>query len=161
MKKVIGKYREFAKRINPQVKVRKGAEWCCYQGIEELEVPQLASDEGLQSFLDTIKKQLCKMNKLEVFDKYDDFIWCFLHEMGHLCKPKRYHDLIIRKLIDGMSLLGMEKTAKFFYYRLKEEKTATAWACQFVVDNPELVAKYNWELVKSYKRYFKSLGLTN
>ena len=44
MRKVIGKYREFAKRINPQVKVRKGADWCCYQGIEELEVPQLASD---------------------------------------------------------------------------------------------------------------------
>ena len=29
MKEVIGKYREFARRVNPDIKVIKGSEWCC------------------------------------------------------------------------------------------------------------------------------------
>ena len=160
MKEIIGKYREFAKRINPNIKVIKGSEWCCYSDSREIEVPQIVGDNSIAAFMSTIEKQLAKSGNQALINKYDDFIWCFMHEMGHLCKPKKYKDKLVRNAIDRISLLGFSSIARFLYYRLKEEKTATEWACDYVINNQKLVAKYNWEIVKRYKKYYKNMNLT-
>lgn len=161
MKEIIGKYREFAKRINPDIKVIKGSEWCCYNDSREIEVPRMVVDNSLKDFIDTIEKQLEKSGHRNLIYKYDDFIWCFLHEMGHLCKPKKYKDRLVRNLLDNLNMIGFNnKIINFFYYRLKEEKTATKWACDYVINNQKLVAKYNWEIVRRYKKYYKNMNLT-
>ena len=76
-----------------------------------------------------------------------------------LCKPKKYKDKLMRNAIDKISLLGFGSIAKFLYYQLKEEKTATKWACDYVINNQKLVAKYNWEIVRRYKKYYKNMNL--
>ena len=108
MKEIIGKYREFAKRINPDIKVIKGSEWCCYSDSREIEVPRIVVDNSLKDFIDTIEKQLEKSGHRNLIYKYDDFIWCFLHEMGHLCKPKKYKDGLIRNLLDNLNMIGFK-----------------------------------------------------
>lgn len=160
MKEIIGKYREFAKRINPDIKVIKGNEWCCYSSTREIEVPRIVADNTLANFMSTIEKQLAKSGNQALINKYDDFVWCFLHEMGHLCKSKKYNDTVIRKLLDNLSVIGFNnKIVNFFYYRLKEERTATKWACDYVINNQKMVTKYNWEIVKRYKKYYKNMNL--
>lgn len=159
MKDIIGKYREFARRVNSDVKVIKGNDWCCYSNTLEIEVPKIVVDNSIKDFISTIEKQLEKSGNQALINKYDDFIWCFLHEMGHLCKPKKYKDRLIRGTLEKISDLGFNKIANFFYYRLKEEKTATKWACDYVINNQKLVAKYNWEIVRRYKKYYKNMNL--
>lgn len=160
MKEVLGKYREFARQINPKVTVGKGKEWCCYSDTKKIEVPQIVTDETVGDFMETIEKQLAKSGNEKLINKYDDFIWCFLHEMGHLCKPKTYNDRFLRKTLDNLNILGFNKIANFFYYRLREERTATEWACNYVIHHPKTVSKYNWEIVRRYKKYYKSMNLT-
>lgn len=161
MKEIIGKYREFAKRINPDIKVIKGNEWCCYSSTREVEVPRIVVDDNLADFMSTIEKQLTKSGNQALINKYDDFVWCFLHEMGHLCKPKKYNDGLQRALLNRVNELWgkTNKVVNFFYYRLKEERTATKWACDYVINNQKLVAKYNWEIVRRYKKYYKNMNL--
>ncbi len=158
-KEVLGKYREFAKQINPKVKIVKGTDWCCYSDTLEIEVPQLVPDNSISDFMITVEKQLDKIGKKYLLDIYDDFIWCFMHEMGHLCKPKKYHDRFIRNTLDKISQLGFTSISKFFYYRLKEEKTATIWACNYVNQNQKLISKYNLEIVRRYKKFYKSMNI--
>ena len=160
MKEVLGKYREFAKRINPNIKVVKGKEWCSYPYMKKMEVPRLMEDDPVGDFLQTIEKQLEKTGHQDLLNRYDDFMWCFLHEMGHLCKPKTYDDSISRAILNKINKMGFNKLANTFYYRLKEERTATKWACDYVINNQKMVMKYNWELVQRYKKYYKSMNLT-
>lgn len=159
MKDIIKKYREFARRVNPDIKVIKGSNWCCYHNTYEIEIPCIIADSSIVDFMSTVEKQLAKSGNQHLTQRYDDFIWCFLHEMGHLCKSKTYNNKIVRKFSNTLSLLGLHKIAKFFYYRLKEERVATKWACDYVINNPKIVTKYNWELVRRYKKYYKNMNL--
>lgn len=159
MKDIIKKYREFVKRINPDIKVIKGFDWCCYNNTKEIEIPQLVTDNSLADFISTVEKQLAKTGNQALVKKYDDFIWCFLHEVGHLSKGKKYKDQVLRKFLDTLNIIGCKKIAKALYYRLKEEQTATEWACNYVINNQKLVAKYNWELIRRYKKYYKNIGM--
>ena len=160
MKEIIEKYREFAHKVNPDIEVTEGGDWCCYSNTREIEIPQIMSSENVADFMLTVKKQLAKSGNEKLVDKYEDFIWCFLHEMGHLCKPKKYKDRLIRHTLDFISLAGFTKISKFFYYRLREEKTATKWACDYVIQNQNIVNQYNWEIVQKYIKFYQNLGIT-
>lgn len=159
MEDIIKKYNEFAHKVSPDIEVIEGCDWCCYSDLYEIEVPQIIPTDSIKDFMLTVKKQLAKSGNENLAERYEDFIWCFLHEVGHLCKPKKYKDKLIRHTLDFISLTGFTNISKFFYYRLKEEKTATEWACDYVIQNQNIVNKYNWEISQEYIKFYQKMDI--
>ena len=139
MKKVLNKYREFARYINKEIKVKKDSEWLSYVEDKQIGIPRAETEEGQQAFRNSIIKALPADRKEEI-DIIPDFAWSFLHEVGHIQKGKSLANLI--------------------YFNLKEEKQATKWATDYVINNEEVVIKFSNELIKAYKRYYKTMNLT-
>lgn len=159
MKKVLNKYREFARYIDKEIKVKKDSQWLSYVEDKQIGIPRAETEEGEQAFRQSIIKALPN-DKKEVIDIIPDFAWSFLHEVGHIEKGRRVNDTITRGLANACGKLGLSRLANLIYFNLKEEKQATKWATNYVINNEEVVIKFSNELVKTYKRYYKSLNLT-
>lgn len=158
MKKVLNKYREFARYINKEIKVKKDSEWLSYVEDKQIGIPRAESVEGEQEFRKSIIKAL-PSDKKDVIDIIPDFAWSFLHEVGHIEKGRRINDTITRGLANACGRIGLSRLANLIYFNLKEEKQATKWATDYVINNEEVVIKFSNELIKAYKRYYKTMNL--
>jgi hypothetical protein len=159
MKKVLNKYREFARYINKEIKVKKDSDWVSYPELKLVGVPQLMEDDGKNAFMSSVLKALPAKQK-EIINIIPDFTWFFLHEMGHLQKGSTINDKITRGLANACGRMGLSRLANLIYFNLKEEKQATKWATDYVINNEEVVIKFSNELIKAYKRYYKTMNLT-
>ena len=158
MKKVLNKYREFARYIDKEIKVKKDSQWLSYVEDKQIGIPRAETEKGEQAFRQSIIKALPN-DKKEVIDIIPDFAWSFLHEVGHIEKGRRVNDTITRGLANACGRLGLENLANLIYFNLKEEKQATKWATNYVINNEEVVIKFSNELVKTYRRYYKTMNL--
>ena len=158
MKKVLNKYREFARYIDKEIKVKKDSQWLSYVEDKQIGIPRAETEEGEQAFRQSIIKALPN-DKKEVIDIIPDFAWSFLHEVGHIEKGRRVNDTITRGLANACGKLGLSRLANLIYFNLKEEKQATKWATNYVINNEEVVIKFSNELIKTYKRYYKTMNL--
>ena len=159
MKRVLNKYREFARYINKEIKVKKDSEWLSYVEDKQIGIPRAESEEGEQAFRNSVIKALPN-DKKEMIDIIPDFAWSFLHEVGHIEKGRRINDTITRGLANACGKIGLSRLANLIYFNLKEEKQATKWATDYVINNEEVVIKFSNELIKVYKRYYKTMNLT-
>ena len=159
MKRVLNKYREFARYINKEIKVKKDSEWLSYVEDKQIGIPRAESVEGEQEFRKSIIKALPN-DKKDVIDIIPDFAWSFLHEVGHIEKGRRINDTITRGFANACGRMGLSHLANLIYFNLKEEKQATKWATNYVINNEEVVIKFSNELIKAYKRYYKTMNLT-
>ena len=103
-KKVIMKYREIARYVNPEIKVQKDSEWLSYIEDKIIGVPMAESEEGQEEFNKSIYKAL-PSDKKELIDIIPDFMWSFLHELGHIQKGKRYFDTPQRAITKGQAVV--------------------------------------------------------
>jgi len=158
MKKVLNKYREFARYIDKEIKVKKDSQWLSYVEDKQIGIPRAETEEGEQAFRNSIIKALPN-DKKNVIDIIPDFAWSFLHEVGHIEKGRRVNDTITRGLANACGKLGLSRLANLIYFNLKEEKQATKWATNYVINNEEVVIKFSNELIKTYRRYYKTINL--
>lgn len=85
---------------------------------------------------------LCKRYGLK---EYDMATMTILHELGHHntgYNTSAISDLIdraLRRLVNIMPCYNKfeQVLCYWFYQRIPQEKMATKWACQFVIDNPQ------------------------
>ena len=158
MKCVLNKYREMARHINKKIKIQKDTDWLSYQNEKIIGIPRAVAEQGEKEFLQSIEKQLPAEEK-DLINIIPDFMWSFLHEVGHIEKGTIYHDSLIRGFANMLGRLGLYRIANAIYFNLKEEVTATKWAVDYAISHKDLVGKYSWELCKTYKRYYKSMNL--
>lgn len=158
MRKVLKAYTSLAHYVNKDIKVIKGTtDWCSYPELCQVEVPQLVTEQGTQAFLNSIAQQL-PADKQELVNIIPDFMWSFLHEIGHIqCKHNSRADVPIRGLVNIISKLGWEKMANKIYFNLKEEKQATKWAVDFVMLEPQAVEDFTKKILKRYEKYYKKV----
>ena len=158
MKKILMKYREIARYVNPEIKVQKDSEWLSYVDLKTIGIPQMVTEQGEQEFLDSVKKQL-PQDKKDLINIIPDFMWSFLHELGHIEKEKYYFDTPQRTIANFLCKHGLECIGNIIYFNLKEERKATEWAVKYALKNTQVVIKFSYELDKTYRRYYKTLGL--
>lgn len=156
MKKVLNKYRQVAKYIDREIKIKKGNEWACYVEDKIITIPQIESEEGNAEFRKSIEKILPITLEIDIIS---DEMWSLLHEVGHIQKGKRYNDNIIRGLANIFSKLSLNRLANAIYFNLKEEKEATQWAVNYVNKNVNIVQRFDRELGKTYRNFFRSMNL--
>ena len=160
MKRILNKYREFARYIDKDIKVKQDKEqWLSYVDKKLVCVPQLALEESDKHFMLSVKRALPKDQK-ELVDIIPEITWSFLHEIGHTQKGLGFLYYVKQDLA---SLLWKFKPTQWLgniiYFRIKEEKQATKWATDYVTNNLEVVIKFTNELSKAYQSHFKSMGL--
>lgn len=158
MKKILMKYREIARYVNPEIKVQKDSEWLSYVEDKIIGVPAIETEEGQEEFNKSVYKAL-PQDKKELFDIIPDFMWSFLHELGHIEKGRRYWDTPQRELANFLCIHGITFLGNIIYFNLKEERKATQWAVKYAIENTEVVIKFSNELEKTYRRFYKSLNL--
>ena len=159
MKNVMKKYLDFAVMVNSDISVIQGSyDWGCYPEDYIIEIPQLVTEQGLQNFLNSIKKQLPK-NKKNLINIIPDFMWSFLHEIGHIQHQHTVENSILRNIADYLGHKGFDTLSSLIYFNLKEEKQATQWAVDFTLHNYKLVKKYSKKIGNSYQKYYQKMGL--
>lgn len=157
MRKVLKAYTSLAHYVNKDIKVIKGTtDWCSYPELCQVEVPQLVTEQGEQAFLDSVARQL-PADKQELVDIIPDFMWSFLHEIGHIQCKHNVDNYVIRGFVNIISKLGWEKMANKIYFNLKEEKQATKWAVDFVMLEPQAVEDFTKKILKRYEKYYKKV----
>jgi len=157
MKQVLKSYKMLAHYVNKDIQIVKGTtEWCCYPELCQVEIPQIVAEQGEQAFLNSVACQL-PTNQQELINIIPDFMWSFLHEIGHIECEHTANNQITRNFINFISKIGWEKMANKLYFNLKEEKQATKWAVDFVINNYETIENYTNKIIKKYKKYYKKV----
>lgn len=150
MKKLLNKYRELAKKINGDIRVCKSNYWWSLVEDKKVGVIKLKEELGDEPFLASIEKIL-PQDKKYLIKKIPNYMWSFLHEIGHIEKGERINDNLIRDLANGLSKLGFRKIADLIYFNMKEEKLATQWAVNYVIQNEQFVNRY----CKQFNKIFR------
>lgn len=156
VRKLCRQWTKFARKIDNKISVNIiNGDWGAYRSLMLIDIPLAEPEQSKKAFEETIKKELEKIGYSFIYNDFEDYVWSFLHECGHLCKPKVYRDAVYRRFADLCGSLGMEKIANKIYFNLKEEKTATAWACKFAVDNYEMLLAEQRKIFYTYQNFFK------
>ena len=157
MKKILSKYAELGRTVSKRLKVKKGDSFYCYPQCNEIHIPMVWNEEQTKHFIDNIKT---KYNP-EWVDQIDDYIWCFLHELGHIEMDRFYiSDMLFRPILVFFANLSfMTKLVDTLYYKLPKETDATDWAIHYVNKNFKQLLKFQKELRRVYIRYYKSTGM--
>lgn len=166
--KLINNYRQFAKTIDTNTNVYiTNDTWYCEPENNEIFVFNPNKDTNKKvwnDFLNSIEIKLNKNNK-HLIKTIPSFMWCFLHEMGHLQTEKKIYNILLpyRKITDFLSYHFASKsnfidrlTTKM-YYNMIDEKKATQWAIDFATKNELQVIKQSKEIQKIYKKYFHKI----
>lgn len=157
MKKILSKYAELGKRVSKGLKVKRGDDFYCYPQDNQIFIPMIWNGKDVKHFINDIKK---RYNPLWV-DKIDDYVWCFLHELGHIkTDTNNIVDILCRPILVFLANLSfVPNLIQTLYYKLPNEKQATDWAINYVNEHFHEVMKFQKELRKVYIRYYKSTGV--
>lgn len=121
-------------------------------------IPKNALEDTDKKFMLTVKKSLPKEFKYLV-NIIPEIVWSFLHEIGHIEKGERINDDLIRAFADGCGSRGWSFLGDLIYFNLREEKQATKWATDYVINNLEVVIKFTNDLAKTYNGRMETLEL--
>lgn len=163
--KLINNYRQFAKTIDTNTDVYiTNDTWYCEPENNEIFVFNPNKDTNKKiwnDFLNSVEIKLNKNNK-HLIKTIPGFMWCFLHEMGHLQTEKKIYKILIpyRKITDFLSYHFasksnfIDKLTTKMYYNMIDEKKATQWAVDFATRNELQVIRQSKQIQKIYKKYF-------
>lgn len=160
MKRVLRKYKQLANAIDKEIKVKKtSCEWYCLPVEKKIFIPQLASETSDIAFLKSIEKRL-PTNKKELLEEFPVWVWAFLHEIGHI-QHKHTKQIIMGEIVANfLGRLGCYKLANLIYFNIKQEKQATQWAVDYIIQNEDFVYNQAMEIYKAYKKYYKKLKIS-
>ena len=159
MKVVLNKYREFARYIDREIKVKKGSiEWSTIPLYKQIEIPKAIDETSEILFLQSVEKKLPD-NYKNLVNEFPSYTWSFLHEVGHIECNHIQGNSVFRIFANFIGSLGFAKIANSIYFKLKEERQATEWAINYAIHNTNIVRKFTNELQKVYCRYYKSMNL--
>jgi hypothetical protein len=111
-----------------------------------------------KDFMLTVKKSLPKEFKYLV-DIIPELVWSFLHEIGHIEKGNAINDDFIRGIANYCGSKGWSFLGNLIYFNLREEKQATKWATDYVINNLEVVIKFTNDLAKTYGGKLQTIEL--
>ena len=159
MKKVLRKYREIAKKIDKDIRVKKGFDnWLCWVEDKIIEVARIETERGEKAFRKSVIKRLPKEHK-DLINIISNEMWSFLHEVGHIEKGRRYWDTPQRTIAEFLCRHNLDLLGDLIYFNMKEERKATEWAVRFAIENTDFCLQYTYELCRAYKNYYQSMGL--
>ena len=88
---------------------------------------------------------MSRVNRLYPDIHADEFLWSFLHEVGHI---ETINTLDDDELYFSKTQKKNENITNEVYYELPDEFAATEWAANYMRENTEKVAKF-WNEVQS------------
>lgn len=150
MKKLLNKYRELAKIIDKDIRVCKSTYWWSLVEDKKIGIIKAKEEQGDEPFIASIERIL-PQDKKYLIKTIPTYMWSFVHEIGHIKKGKRINDDFIRTLANTLAKKGFHKIADLIYFNMKEEKLATQWAVNFVIQNEQLVKRYCKKLEAIYR----------
>lgn len=163
--KLINNYRNFANTIDNSVDVYLTEEtWYCEPENREIFVFNPNKDTNQKhwnDFLQSVEIKLNKNNK-HLMKTIPAFMWCFLHEMGHIQTEKKIYCILLpyRKITDFLSYHFasksklIDKLTTKMYYGMLDEVKATQWAVDYATKNELHIIRQSKEILKIYKKYF-------
>ena len=101
-------------------------------------VSLVVSEKNSSSFMS-------RVNRLYPDIHADEFLWSFLHEVGHI---ETINTLDDDELYFSKTQKKNENITNEVYYELPDEFAATEWAANYMRENTEKVAKF-WNEVQS------------
>ena len=122
MKKVLRKYREIAKKIDKDIRVKKGFDnWLCWVEDKIIEVARIETERGEKAFRKSVIKKLPKEHK-DLINIISNEMWSFLHEVGHIEKGRRYWDTPQRTIVEFLCRHNLDLLGDLIYFNMKEER---------------------------------------
>lgn len=110
----------------------------CLTTSNVIAVSLVVSEKHSSSFMS-------RVNRLYPDIHADEFLWSFLHEVGHI---ETIDDLDDDELYFSETQKKNENITNEVYYELPDEFAATEWAANYMRENTEKVAKF-WSEVQS------------
>lgn len=159
MDKITKIYQRIARQVNPNIKChRSTTTWCCIPAHNIVYIPRFENNNDLAT-------ANCRLSILSALPRANRGLintlplelWSFYHELGHIqLQHTANNDKLLRELANFLSKHGDIKNSSKIYYNLKQEKQATQWAVDYIVNNLDTVTK-DWEKVEkvTYQTYSK------
>ena len=110
----------------------------CLIASNVIAVSLVVSEKNSSSFMG-------RVNRLYPDIHADEFLWSFLHEVGHI---ETINTLDDDELYFSKTQKKNENITNEAYYELPDEFAATEWAANYMRENTEKVAKF-WNEVQS------------
>ena len=110
----------------------------CLTVSNVIAVSLVVSEKNSSSFMS-------RVNRLYPDIHADEFLWSFLHEVGHI---ETINTLDDDELYFSKTQKKNENITNEVYYELPDEFAATEWAANYMRENTEKVAKF-WNEVQS------------
>ena len=110
----------------------------CLIASKVIAVSLVVTEKNSSSFMS-------RVNRLYPDIHADEFLWSFLHEVGHI---KTIDTLDDDELYFSKTQKKNENITNEVYYELPDEFAATEWAANYMRENTEKVAKF-WNEVQS------------
>ena len=110
----------------------------CLIASNVIAVSLVVSEKNSSSFMS-------RVNRLYPDIHADEFLWSFLHEVGHV---ETINTLDDDELYFSKTQKKNENITNEVYYELPDEFAATEWAANYMRENTEKVAKF-WNEVQS------------
>ena len=114
------------------------ADFYCLTASNVIAVSLVVSEKHSSTFMS-------RVNRLYPDIHADEFLWSFLHEVGHIETIDTLDD---DELYFSETQKKNENITNEVYYELPDEFAATEWAANYMRENTEKVAKF-WSEVQS------------
>lgn len=158
MERILNIYTNFAKSIDDEIETEFDNDWQCDTEEKIIYIPLIESEEECEKFINNFKKQWQQKNKKEKLFFTPQTI-SFLHEVGHT--QTKQGDIISKILRKISNFLCKHKATKKIsykiYYNIPEEKRATQWAVEFIMNNYNDIVLFNNELENKYFEMYEKI----
>ena len=137
----------FAKQFDCDV--RLDTDFYCIPVSNRIGYTLIVPKANSVTFMDRVQRLYPDINA-------DEFLWSFLHEIGHI---ETYEDMTEKEIREVMRAKDCEDITDEEYYELLDEYLATEWAANYMRENQEEIAKF-WKKVRKNIMYiYRANGL--
>jgi hypothetical protein len=130
----------FAKQFDCDVML--DTDFYCILTSNRIAYSLVVSKASSTSFMNRVQRLYPDINA-------DEFLWSFLHEIGHI---ETYEDMTEEEIRETMGVKDCENITDEEYYELLDEYLATEWAANYMRENQEQIAKF-WKKVRKNIMY--------
>ena len=109
-----------------------GPDFCCYTASNRIVYSLVVPERNSQTFM-------ARVNRLYPDIHADEFLWSFLHEVGHI---ETIDDLDDDELYFSETQKKNENITNEVYYELPDEFAATEWAANYMRAHADKVAAF-------------------
>lgn len=137
----------FAKQFDCDV--RLDTDFYCIPISNRIAYTLIVSKASSISFMDRVQRLYPDINA-------DEFLWSFLHEIGHI---ETFEDMTEQEIREVTRAKDCEDITDEEYYELLDEYLATEWAANYMRENQEEIAKFQKKVRKIIMYIYRANGL--